>query len=325
MKKITLLLFCFVTLASLQAQTLDADLKAKQAEVAAAEAALAALQGEADALAAQIEKNAGWVTGYSGLVGFDFNRSNNWISSPNRDARSSSLNIGLTGFANNIKEDFFWRNKGQLSKSWQDIDLSAADRGVDGDGLFSNGTIDVLNISSLAGKPISDTWAVSGLGELNTSLQNFLSPGTLDLGLGLTWTPNIDDLIVVIHPLNYHVAFSGVDAASTSGALGAKIRADFNRAFDVGGKSITWNSTLTSFFPYSDTDQIIPAQFDDDHAITLLQEEFEAGLFEYTWLNTLTFEIWNGIGVGLSHGLRNADFESPDIQNFFTVGLSYTL
>ncbi len=323
MKKITLLFLCFVAVLSVQAQTLDAELKDKQAEIAAAEEALAALQGEADALAAQIEKDAGWLTGYSGLVGFDFNRSSNWISNPNPDASSSSLNLGLTAFANNIKEDFFWRNKGVLTKSWQDIDRSEADRDVDGDGLFDNGTVDILNISSLAGKPISDQIAISGLGELNTSLENFLNPGTLDLGVGVTWTPDIDDLIVVVHPLNYHVAFSGVDGVTSTGAFGAKLRADFNREFGIAGRGVTWSSTLTSFVPYSDKSETIPAVEDADG--NTIREEFESGLFEYTWLNTLTFNIWKGIGVGLSHGLRNSSFESPDIQNFFTIGLSYSL
>jgi hypothetical protein len=36
---------------------------------------------------------------------------------------------------------------------------------------------------------------------------NLNDPGYLDLGAGVTWTP-IKDLIVVIHPLNYHFIFS---------------------------------------------------------------------------------------------------------------------
>ena len=123
------------------------------------------------------------------------------------------------------------------------------------------------NISSLYGKKISDTWAVSGLGELNSSVGNLLNPGTLDIGVGLTWNPN-PDLVVVIHPLNYHIAFSGVDGVSSEGALGAKIRADYTHQFPGG---LGWASTFTSFIPYSS------------------QMEPQPTLFEWSWLNTLTY------------------------------------
>ena len=300
-------------MASLQAQTLDADLKAKQAELAAAEAVVAGLEGEVADLEAAIELNAGWVTGFGGTLGFNFGQSNGWIASPNPDASSSGLSIGLSGFANNIKDKYFWRNSGTLIKEWQDIDLSDADDGLDDDNLFDNGTVDILNLSSLYGYRLSDTWALSGLAELNTSLENFLEPGTLDFGVGATWTPNIDDLVVVIHPLNYHIGFAGRDANgdrvfSSSGSLGAKIRAEYNHDWD----GIVLKSVLSTFIPYSNNEDPIPS------------------LFEWTWLNTLSFNLWNGIGVGISAGLRNAEFETPgpdlsNTQSFYTVGLSYTL
>lgn len=326
MKKITLILFVlFAAYSAVDAQTLDADLKAKQAELAEAEKKVEELTTAVSDLEAQIETGAGWLTGYSGLLGFDFNKSNGWVANPNRDAESSSLNLGLSGYANRITDEFFLRNKGVLTKSWQDIKLTQADRDS-GQNLFDKGTVDILNISSLAGKPISEQIAISGLGELNTSLGNFLNPGTLDIGVGVTWTPDIDDLVVVVHPLNYHIAFSGVDGVSSEGALGAKVRADFNREFNVSGKAVKWSSTLTSFVPYGDTGSVIPDQFEEvDGVVTdnLIQESFDADLFEYTWLNTFSFEVWNGIGVGLSLGLRNANFESPETQSFYSLGLSY--
>ncbi|MDX1702207.1 MAG: hypothetical protein R3250_16390, partial [Melioribacteraceae bacterium] len=64
---------------------------------------------------------------------------------------------------------------------------------------------------------------------------------------------------------------------------------------------------LTTFVPYSSA------------------EEPEPTLFEYTWLNTLSFEVWKGIGVGFTLGIRNAEFESPDTQSFYSLGLSYAL
>jgi len=282
---------------------LDEDLKAKQAELAAAQAIVDGIAAEVGSLEDQITKNAGWIKGYTGILGFDFNKSNGWISNPNPDASSSALNIALTGFANKVTEDDFWRNKGLLTKAWSDVDLSDADGGSDDHNLFDNGTVDILNLSSLYGRRLSDQFALSGLGELNTSLGNFLSPGTFDVGVGLTWTPDIDDLVVVIHPINYHVAFpADGNELSTTGALGTKLRADYNRNF---GK-VAYTSTLTSFIPYGSNDP-------------------DPSLFEYTWINSLAFEVWKGIGVGVSFGLRNAEFESADVQNYYSLGLSYTL
>lgn len=282
-----------------------ADLQSMKAEK---EAMLAEKQAEADAIAGevaglsdQITKLSGWTKGYSGLLGFDWNKSSNWVSNPNPNASSSSLNITLNGFANKVTDDFFWRNKGILTKAWSDVDLSKVDGAVDEDGLFDNGTVDILNISSLYGRNIAKNLALSGLGELNTSLGNFLDPGTLDIGVGVTWTPEINDLVVVLHPLNYHFAFSGVEGLESTGSLGAKLRADFNRQF---GK-VSYTSTLTSFIPYSEKDPT---------------------LFEYTWINSVAFNIWKGIGVGVSFGLRNAEFEYIDgVQSYYSVGLSYSL
>ena len=153
------------------------------------------------------------------------------------------------------------------------------------------------------GKKISDTWAVSGLGELNSSVGNLLNPGTLDIGVGLTWNPN-PDLVVVIHPLNYHIAFSGVDGVSSEGALGAKIRADYTHQFSGG---LGWASTFTSFIPYSS------------------QMEPQPTLFEWSWLNTLTYTVAGGVGINLGFGLRNAEFEFSGTQSYYNIGLAYSL
>ena len=305
MSRLTLLILLFmVGVGSVHAQTLE-ELKAQKAEKAemfAKEQAEAdAIKADMDALDDQILKLSGWQKGMNGLIGFDFNKSDNWVSSPNPKSRSSALNIGITGFANKTTDGYFWNNKGIITKSWQDVDLTEADQDTENDGLFDNGTVDILNLSSLYGKKLSDKFAISGLGELNTSIENFLDPGTFDIGVGGTWTP-IQNLVVVIHPLNYHFAFSGVDGVDSEGALGAKIRADYTRAFPGG---VNWSSTFTTFVPYSDAEP--------------------NSLFEYTWLNTLAFEVWKGIGVGFSLGIRNAEFEFEDTQTYYTLGLSYSL
>lgn len=305
MKRIlTLSVLTIFTTMNIMAQSL-AELQAMKAEKAAVlaekQAEVDALAGEISGLSDQIVKLSGWNKGYSGLVGFNWNKSNNWINSPNPNASASALNITLNGFANKITDDYFWRNKGVFTKAWSDVDLSQPDMAAEDDGLFDNGTVDILNISSLYGRPLNKNLALSGLGELNTSLSGFLDPGTLDLGLGLTWTPPVNDLVVVMHPLNYRFAFSGIDGLESTGSVGAKVRADFNRKF---GK-VAYTSMLTTFIPYTSK---------------------EPALFEYTWINSLSFDVWKGIGVGISFGLRNAEFEYVDgVQSYYSLGLSYSL
>lgn len=301
-----------MTLAELQ--TKKADLETK---LAAAQADVDTYAGDIAGLQDQINKLSGWITGFGGNIGFNLNDSNNWIANPNPNATSSGLNIGLTAFANQDKDKSLWYNKALLTKAWQDIDLSAADGTVEEDNLFDNGTVDILNLSSLYGYKITKSLALSALGEANTSLGNFFKPGTIDIGAGLTYT-GIENLVLVVHPLNYHIAFPADGTGFDSqGALGAKFRADYGREFSINGRKLMWSSTLTGFFPYSD---VLTDTVDSDG------NAFQAGLSEYTWLNTLSFEVWKGIGVGISAGLRDADFEDVDLnQKFYSLGLTYVL
>lgn len=333
MKRLLFIAFAMFTFGAISAQedmTLE-QLQAKKAEVKAtfdkATADANAAQAELDALQKRINMLSGWITGVTGLVGFDLSGSNKWIANPNPTSNSTGLSIGLTGFANREQEKYFWNNKLIINKAWQDIDRSEADENLENDGLFDNGTVDILNLSSLAGYKLSEKWAISAMAEFNSSIENFLEPATFDIGAGVTWKP-ITNLTVVIHPLNYHVAWSSQDNVSAEGALGAKIRADYQDEFMIAGRKIAWSSTLTSFLPYSDTktslDQI------NKYGEPILGADGmplqrEAGLFEWTWLNTFSFQVWKGIGVGFNLGLRNAEFEYPDTQMFYSLGLTYTL
>ena len=320
MKKLYILFLGVVLFAfDMNAQTLE-ELKTKKADLAtqaaAKQAEVDALNGEIGSLNTEIDILSGWLTGFSGNIGFDLNKSSNWVANPNKNASSSSLGISLAAFANKMTDKTMWRNKGILTKAWQDVDL---EEGSNTDGLFDSGTVDIQNLSSLYGYRINPKFALSGLAELNTSLGNFLAPGALDFGVGGTWTPN-NNLVVVIHPLNYHIGFSGQDGIESSGALGLKVRADYTNSFNVAGKKLNWSSTLTGFMPYSDTKTTILVDPDLPEGDT-----YDAGLMEYTWVNTVSFELWKGIGVGVGFGLRNADFESLDTQSYYSLGLSYNL
>lgn len=321
--KLLLLVFC-VSFGYAQAQSLE-ELKSQKAEKEAMfgdlEGQLDATQGEIDALQREIDILSGWRKGINGLVGFDWNKSNGWIANPNPDAQSSALNFDLTAYLMNDKEKTFWHNKANLVKAWTDVDLSAVDDTIAGDGLFDNGTVDLLNLSSLAGYKLSDKFALSGQAEVNTSLGNFLKPGTMDIGVGATWLP-IENMTVMIHPLNYHFAWPSkaeLDNEATGlkskGSIGAKVRVDYFNDFLVGGKEVHWSSTLSTFIPYSDVKQNVIAE---DGSIVR-----EAGLMEYTWINKFSFEVWKGIGVGLGFGLRNSDLESSKTQTYSSLGLTY--
>lgn len=324
MKKITLLfvLFAFLTTATFaQGDMTLEELNAKKAELQtkfdAASAEASATQGELDAIQKEINMLSGWITGLSGLVGLNFDGSNQWIGNPNPTSRSTGLSLGLTAFANREQPKYFWNNKLIINKAWQKVDLA----GNNDSKLFDNGTVDLLNISSLAGYKITDKLAVSALGEFNSSLGNFLEPATFDIGAGITWKP-ITNLTVVVHPLNYHIAWSSQSDIESQGAIGAKLRADYQNNFMVAGRKIAWSTTLTSFIPYSSDKTVLNAL--DKYGVETGATR-EAGLFEWTWLNTVSFQVWEGIGVGANFGLRKANFEYQDLQTFYGIGATYTL
>lgn len=316
MKNLILTVMMLSTFGILGAQNLT-DLMTQQAEkqgvIADLQAQIDAAQGEVNALQKEIDKLSGWRKGVNGIIGFDWNKSNGWVASPNPEAKSAALNLDITGYLLRDAEKTFWHNKANLVKAWNDVDLAIDDE----KGLFENGTTDILNISSLAGYKISDKLAISGQGELNTSLSNFLKPGTFDLGVGVTWLP-IENMTVMIHPLNYNIAFpaDGLDdAIKATPSLGAKFRVDYFQDFVILSKDVHWNTSLTGYLPYTSKDPITLA----DMSI------FEPKVSNFTWLNSFSFEVWKGIGVGLGWGLRKAQFESEDLQYYTNAGLSYKI
>jgi len=321
MKNIFTFLLLFVLAAGgIQAQTLE-ELKAQKAKVMADQGAK---QAEADAFDAQladigkqIDLISGWQTGISGLLGLNFGTSNNWAANANQNSSSSTLVIGVNGYANNIKEKTFWRNTLTTNVSWQGLDNNTNDDASGTDFLESRNA-DVLIASSLYGYRITPDIAATVLGDLNTSVFNFLSPGTADVGIGATWTPSsIPNLVVVAHPLTYHFAFSGAESVESQSAIGAKIKATY--ALELPG-GVAWTSNLGVFLPYSNEETTIP--FTDENGVAMTSEE---GLFEYTWINSFNIaDLWKGVGVGFTVGIRKAGFEyPPGLQSYTALGLTY--
>ena len=259
-------------------------------------------QGEANALQAQIDALPGWRKGAFGTIGGNLSSFNDWYSQGSPNNTSGNIGITVNAFANKLEDKYFWRNSLTANLNWLKFDDTSDD--IDSD---FEPTTDVFNISSLYGYKLSDKWAVSALGEYRTTLlDNFNDPGFLDLGIGATWTP-MDNLIVVIHPLNYNFVFADNDAAFDSSA-GAKIVADYTRSMGA----INFKSNFSTFQSYKSSD-----------------------LSNWTWTNSFSYTLWKMIGVGFDFALRSnqqeaANFQGVDLkdadnktQSYYTLGLSY--
>ena len=260
-------------------------------------------QGEANALQAQINALPGWRVGAFGTIGGSLSGFNNWFAQGAPNNNSGNIGITVNGFANLIEDKFFWRNALTTNLNW--VKLDDTDTNLDSDDF--NATTDVFNLSSLYGRKLNEKWAISGLAEYRTTLiDNFNDPGFLDLGVGATWTP-LENLIVVIHPLNYNFVFAKNDAAFASSA-GAKIVADYTR--QIG--AVAFKTNFSTFQSYEDSD-----------------------LSNFTWTNSLSYKLWKMIGVGFDFALRSnkqeaANFQGVDLadadnklQTYYTLGLSY--
>jgi len=310
MKKVLLLCVLFLGIASLNAQTKE-ELQTQKAEK---QAEADAAQAEANALQAKIDALPGWRKGAFGTIGGSLSNFNNWYAQGTPNNSSGNIGFTVNAFANLIQEKFFWRNSLTTNLSW--VKLDDKDNPNDEDSF--NPTTDVFNISSLYGRNITKTLAASGLMEYRTTLlDNFNDPGYLDLGVGATWTP-IENLIVVVHPLNYNFVFAKNDAVFQS-SLGAKIVADYTRQLGA----INFKTNVSTFQSYKSGD-----------------------LSNFTWTNSFGYTLWKMIGVGFDFGLRsnkqealnytqilpvvdggdpNATFDTVDndLQTYYTFGLSY--
>lgn len=300
----------FLAIVTAKAQTKE-ELQAQKAEK---QAIADAAQAEANALQAQINALPGWRVGAFGTIGGSLSNFNNWYAQGAPNNASGNIGITFNGYANLIQEKFFWRNSLTTNLNWVKLD----DKDIDTDDDSFRPTTDVFNVSSLYGRNITKSLAASALMEYRTTLlDNFNDPGYLDLGVGATWTP-IENLIVVMHPLNYNFVFSSGETVFES-SLGAKIVADYTR--QIG--AINFKTNFSTFQSYKSSD-----------------------LSNFTWTNSFSYTLWKMIGVGFDFALRSnkqealnyiqnlpiADggnpaetFDTVDnkLQTYYTVGLSY--
>jgi len=269
MKKLVFPLLAMLTFITVSGQTIE-ELKTEQGTK---KDSIADIQGRVDALQGQIDAFPGWKKGVFGTVGANLSGSSNWYSQGTPNNSAGNIGVSVNGFANLDREKFFWRNSGNINLQW--VKLDNKDIATDNDNF--NGTTDVFNIVSLYGYKLSDKFAISALGEYRTSIiNNFNDPGYLDLGVGATWTP-IADLVVVIHPLNYNFVFAKDDAAYES-STGAKIVVDYTRQLGA----VNFKTNFSTFQSYKSSD-----------------------LSNWTWINSFGYTLWKGIGLGFEFGLRN--------------------
>lgn len=288
------------------AQTLD-ELKALKKEK---EDSISAIQGRADAIQKQIDAYPGWKVGAFGTIGASLSEFNNWYAQGIPNNSSGKIGFTINPYARLDKDKYFWYNTGQINLGW--VKLDDKDDPNDEEGFRA--TTDVFNIQSLFGYNLSQKLAASFLMEYRTTLiDNFNDPGYLDLGVGFTWKP-VPDLVVVVHPLNYNIVFSSTEDVFESSA-GTKIVANYGKKFG----NFALKSNLSSFISYK-----------------------SSNLSNWTWINSFSYKIWKNIGMGLEFGLRDnkqealnyarevleqpdATFDTIDnkLQSYWLFGLTY--
>lgn len=290
------------------------ELKDQKAEK---QAAADALQSEANDLQKQIDAFPGWKFGAFGTLGASYSEFNNWYGQGTPNNASGNIMLTVNPFAKLDREKFFWYNNANVNLSW--VKFDDKDDPTDDDSFREAN--DVFNVTSLFGYKIAKNLAASTLAEYRTTLiNNFNDPGYLDVGVGVTWTP-LENLVVVVHPLNYNFVFAENDAIFQS-SIGAKVVANYGRSF---GK-VDFNSNLSAFMSYEDSN-----------------------LSNWTWINAISYKLWKGIGLGFELGLRDnkqeavnfafkqwekvvpstepiPDFDNVDneLQIYTTFGLSYS-
>ena len=306
MKKLLLALSLIIGFSSLNAQTKE-ELKALQKEK---NDSIAVLKGKADAIQAEIDALPGWRLKATGTIGGSISGFNNWYSKETPNSSVGNFGVNINAYADLIEDKFFWKNATNINIGWVKFD----DKDDDSDSDDYEVSTDVFSLSSLYGYKVSKTFAVSALMEYRSTLvNNFNDPGFLDLGVGGTWTP-LSNLVVVIHPANYNFVFSSGDAQYDS-TFGAKVVADYTKSF--GGLNL--KSNLSVFLSYEGSNYS-----------------------NYTWTNSFSYTFWKSVGVGFDFGLRknkqealnyeldidpDATFDSIDneLQSYWLLGLNITL
>lgn len=295
----------FLSLGFAQAQNWEGlDLDGLKAAKGEKEAMIDAAKADIDAIQGLMDTYPGWTNSLVGTVGGNFSGFTDWIQNENINATSGSIVLDILGALRYNDDKQFLYNEAALALGRVSNDLDTNSPGSQPVAVAPN----KLNLSSLYGYKIMKNLALSAGAAYNTGVLGdniFNNPGSLDFGLGVTWTP-FEAFYLMVHPINYNWKF-GDNPDFTSG-LGAKIKAGYNREILKG---ISWISILEGFIPYGEATR-------DDGTIA-------PSATWYEWTNTFAFSVWKGIGVGVTYGIRKAESETSATQSRYNVGLSYSL
>ncbi len=305
---ILLALCCSIFVSAQTVEELTDQKEMKSAELAALEAQLKALTGQVGALKAEVNGLTDlltpyprWKVGALGTVGLNLTQFNNWLQRETPNTSAATIGFTMNGFANLQQKKYFWRNGANMNLAWIKFN-NKDDNGTDNELRVA---ADAFNTTSLFGYKFTEKLAASALGEYRTSLLDgrLNNPSYLDIGVGATWTP-IQNLVVVFHPLNYNFVFAE-DKVNFESSLGTKVVADYAQSI----QNIAWRSNFSGFLSYKDA----------------------AELSNWTWVNSFS-TAYKGIGVGFELGLRNNNQESASrglannpLQTYYVLGLSYSI
>jgi hypothetical protein len=261
---------------------------------------------EADKIAKEIRKLEDtlrvypiWEKGIFGTLGFNFTRTQDWLSKKESNTAASTIGYTVNAFFNVEEKKYFWNNTIKLNQNWVHFDNRDVAEDVEGFQVAS----DVFNFNSLWGYKISKKMAASALLEYRTPLLQgrWNNPGSLDFGLGLSWKP-IKNMIIAMHPANFNTVFSNSNFDLNS-SFGMKTIVEYSRKF-FGG--IGWTTGFSGFMSYKNKD-----------------------LDNWAWVNGLS-KTFKGVGFGLDISLKqnkqeaiSREIEDNPIQWYYIFGISY--
>jgi hypothetical protein len=251
---------------------------------------------------------------HSGLARLTFGQTSltNWVAGGNNTTSGDFL---LNASLNYLDDKYFWDNN------------LVFEYGV----LYSSASVpdwmkvvDKLNLTSIAGRKISKTWAASALfnfytqfakgykyPDTDTYTSNLMAPAYMDLALGFTYKPN-KKYSVFLSPLSERATFV-LDNTLSNGnifgiGIGKKMKFETG-AYVLAGtnqsltKDLELISTLDLFTPYS--------------------KDF--GHIDVNWNLFLNYKISKILTASLNTTLRYYERETVKVQfkEMFGLGLAY--
>jgi hypothetical protein len=253
----------------------------------------------------------GWT--HSGLVGITFGQTSlhNWSAGGDN---TISGDVILKASANYLKTNWFWDNN--LSLEYGMIYSSAYDW---------QKNVDKINLTSIAGRSITNKWSVAFLLNFNTQfakgynypntekyISTFMSPAYADAALGFTYKPN-KKYTLFISPVAEKATFVLNDSLSGIGEFGVK-----------PGKKMKWE---TGAYLMARTNQTICGNIGIISTLDLFTPyNKNFGNIDVNWDLLINYKINKLFTATLNTTLRYYDDEIKKIQlkEILGLGLTYT-